>query len=103
MTDVSHIKPSRHKTLNQCWFSLVHRLRRWINAKPTLTQRLVSSGFLCKSSRDYLPDWQQTRGAHHVGRCPHIKTTLGQRLVLCGLADTGQIMSDTGNKTKNIH
>ena len=22
VTDVSHIKPNRHKTLNQCWFNV---------------------------------------------------------------------------------
>ena len=35
---------SRLKTVNQCWFKLVHRLRRWTNVKPTLIQRLVSDG-----------------------------------------------------------
>ena len=34
-------KPSRHKTLNQCWFNV--GLRRWTNVKPTLIQRLVSA------------------------------------------------------------
>ena len=45
------IDPSRHMTLNQCWFTLVHRRRRWNNIKPTLIQRLVCWDVLHSSSR----------------------------------------------------
>ena len=44
--------PSRHKTLNQCWFNVgPPSARRWTNVKPTLIQRLGSAGWL----RDAIP------------------------------------------------
>ena len=37
-------EPSKHDTLAQRWFTVVHRLRRWANSKPMLAQRLMSDG-----------------------------------------------------------
>ena len=40
---IEQFYPSRHNTLNQCWFKVYPRLRRWTDVKLKLIQRLVSA------------------------------------------------------------
>ena len=59
-------QPSRHKTLNHCWFN-VNRLRRWTNVKTTMIQRIVSAENVLQQRARVMPivgptlDWRRRR------------------------------------------